>query len=75
MDKNYHKLKILYKCMKANSNTNAIWQHMQWQMLHIPPSKILIFQPPQKTHPKDPTFLKNGLGKKKSGEWAKSRKG
>ena len=33
MDKNNHQLKILYKCIKAN--TSAIWQ----QMLHISPTK------------------------------------
>ena len=27
MDKNNRKLKILYKCIKANSNTSAIWQN------------------------------------------------
>ena len=36
MDKDYCKLKLLYKCIKAN--TSAIWQHM----LHIPPTKVLI---------------------------------
>ena len=33
MDKSNRKLKILYKCIKAN--TSAIWQHR----LHIPPTK------------------------------------
>ena len=36
MDKNNCKLKILYKCTKANNNS-AIWQHM----LHISPTKVL----------------------------------
>ena len=36
MDKNNCKLKILYKCIKAN--TSAISQHM----LHILPTKVLI---------------------------------
>ena len=36
IDKSNCKLKILYKCIKAN--TSVMWQHM----LHIPPTKILI---------------------------------
>ena len=40
MDKSNRKLNILYKCIKAN--TSAIRQH---NMLHIPPTKILIPKP------------------------------
>ena len=36
VDKNDCNLKILYKCIKAN--TSPIWQHM----LHIPPTKVLL---------------------------------
>ena len=76
MDKNNRKLKILYKCIKAN--TSAIWQHM----LHIPPTKA--YSSPNrsnkqkdKSHTKEPAYLSEngGLRKKRSGEWAKSRKG
>ena len=72
MDKNNLKLKILYKCIKAN--VSAIWQHM----LHIPPTHTHLVTAEKKSQePHKRAYLsENGsLWKKKSGEWAKSRKG
>ena len=72
MDKNNRKLKILHKCMKAN--TSAIWQHM----LHIPPIKEIskpLTKTKQEPHKRVYHSENGGLGKKKSGEWAKSRQG
>ena len=43
MDQNNRKLKILHKCIKKNTST--IWQHL----LHIPPTKLLISKPFNKT--------------------------
>ena len=69
MDKNNRKLKI-----KAN-NTSATWQHAA----HTTNQNTHLLTAPKKlnmSHTKEPTFRENGgLGKKKSGERAKSRKG
>ena len=70
MDKNNRKVNRLYKSI----NTSAIWQHV----LHIPPTKIHLTAPKNKTRATQKSILSEigGLGEKKSGEWAKSsRKG
>ena len=63
MGKKNSKLKIPYKCIKAN--TSAICQNI---MLHIPPTKILIFLTPKKkrqkkdkSHTKESTVQKMGF--------------
>ena len=74
MDKRNRKLKRLYKYIMAN-NTRTLWLYM----LHMPPTKIgpthlLTAKKNQKQTRANP--LENGgLGKNKSGKWAKSRKG
>ena len=73
MDKNNRKLKILYKilykCIKA--------MHMPAYAAHFPPTKILISSvTAQRKHTQTSAYRSDsgGLGKKKSGEWTKSRK-
>ena len=76
MDKYNRKLKILYKCIKAN-NISAVWQHM----LYIPPTKILRLLTTQtKTKTKRATQKNLPFGDwrfrggKRSGEWAQNKK-
>ena len=73
MGTNICKVKILYKCIKAN--TSAIWQHYA---AHTTNYRLLTSQNKQKvkSHTKEPYLSENGgLEKKRSGVWAKSRKG
>ena len=74
MDKNNRKLKIKYKYIKAN--TSAISQHnicCTYHQLKYPSPNSW---EKKKRHTKELTFRKKkDLGKKMSGDWAKSKKG
>ena len=70
MDKNNCKLKILSKCIKANTSAICSTYH---QLKYSSPnhSKNPKQEPHKRTYPSE----NGGLGKKRSGEWDKSRKG
>ena len=74
MDKNNHKLKILYKLIKAN--TSATWHAAYAAHATNKHAHLLTAQKQQKQEPHKRAYLSEnrGFGKKKSGEWAKSRK-
>ena len=68
MDKNNRKLKILCKRIKANLNCCTYHRLKYSSPNHSKKAN--------KSHTKEPTFQKMEVyGKRKSGEWAKSRKG
>ena len=75
MDKNNRKLKILYKCIMAN--TSAIWQ----RTLHVSPTEVPISytlknKTKTKSHTKEPTFRKLQVqGKRGQENGPKARKG
>ena len=70
MDEINCKLKILHKYIKTN--TSAMWQHiLHSTRLLTAQTKTKKDKSPQKCLP----FENGSLGKKISGEWAKSRKG
>ena len=74
MDKNNRKLKLLYKCIKANTSAICCTYH---QLKYSSPNRSNKQKQKKKTRAaqKSPPFENGGLGEKRSGEWVKSVKG